>query len=88
MSEMGETLVSMSDGTFAFHGNAEKNDFTNRVRDIIKDGKLARGLMNSNNRTQAAEKVADRVAFLKDILTFTSQKSPVTYPGSYVYLLS
>ena len=65
MSELGESLVSMSDETFAFHVNTEKNDFANWVRDIIGDEKLTRELTKSQNRTQAAQKVAERVDFLK-----------------------
>ena len=65
MSELGEALASMSDETFTFHSNSEKNDFANWVRDIIGDGKLARDLARSQNRAQAAKKVAERVDFLK-----------------------
>jgi hypothetical protein len=55
----------MSDETFAFHVNTEKNDFANWVRGIIGDEKLTRDLTKSQNRTQAAKKVAERVDFLK-----------------------
>jgi len=65
INELGEALASMSDETFAFHSNAEKNDFANWVRDIIGDEKLARDLTKSHNRTQAAKKVVERVDFLK-----------------------
>jgi hypothetical protein len=34
----------MTDEIYAFHANAEKNDFTNWVRDIIKDKRLRRNL--------------------------------------------
>lgn len=65
MSELGEALPSMSDETFVFHSNGEKNDFANWVRDIIGDGKLARDLVRAQNRIQAAKKVAERIDFLK-----------------------
>ena len=65
MLELGEAFANMSDETFVFHSNSEKNDFANWVRDIIKDEKLARDLMNSSDREQAAKRVAERVDYLK-----------------------
>lgn len=64
MKELGEALDTMTDETFAYHSNEQKKDFSNWVRDIIGDGKLARELAQSVSRTQAAKKVAERVAFL------------------------
>ena len=65
MSQLGEALPGMSDETFVFHSNGEKNDFANWVRDVIGDGKLARDLARSQDWTQAAKKVAERIEFLK-----------------------
>ena len=65
MKELTEGLAAMSDETFSYHANPEKNDFANWVRDIIKDEKLARDLMNSSDREQAAKRVAERVDYLK-----------------------
>jgi hypothetical protein len=55
---------SMTDESFDFHANVNKHDFSNWVKDVIKDNKLARDLSNSVNRAQAAESVAERVNFL------------------------
>jgi len=68
MKELGEALTSMADETFAYHSNEERKDFSNWVRDIIRDEKLARDLQKSLNRTQAAKRVAERVAFLSSKL--------------------
>ncbi len=65
IKELAEGLVTMSDEVFAYHANPEKNDFSNWVRDVIKDEKLARDLMNSSDREQAAKRVAERVDYLK-----------------------
>ena len=65
INELGEALASMSDEIFVSHSNTEKNDFANWVRDIIKDEKLARDLMNSSDREQAAKRVAERVDYLR-----------------------
>ena len=64
MGELREALKTMNKDTFAFHVSAQKNDFSNWVRDVIGDQKLARDLDRSSNRTQAVKKVAERVAFL------------------------
>ena len=50
MSELGDALRNISDETFNFHVNSDKNDFSNWVRDVIKDEKLA------NEAMQVAEK--------------------------------
>lgn len=64
MKELAEGLSSMSDETFAYHYNAKKKDFSNWVRDIITDAKLAGDLEMALSRAQAAECVAARLAFL------------------------
>jgi len=64
MKELAEGLVVMSDETFTYHSNSEKQDFSNWVRDVIKDEKLASELATATNRLQAAEYVAARVTFL------------------------
>ena len=64
MKELEEALTSMTDETFAYHSNEAKRDFSNWVKDIIGDGKLARDLAKSQNRSQAAKSVAERIDFL------------------------
>lgn len=65
MKELAEGLAAMSDDIFARHANSEKNDFSNWLRDVIKDNKLAIDLAKSPSRTQAAKKVTDRLSLLK-----------------------
>ena len=64
MKQLGSALNSMTDETYVFHANTEKNDFSNWVRDIIKDGMLANDLQKATNRAQAAKLVASRMAIL------------------------
>ncbi len=64
MQELGDVLNTMSDDTYIFHANTEKNDFTSWVRDIIQDEKLAKDLQKAPNQVQAAKHVASRVAIL------------------------
>jgi len=64
MKEFGDALSAMTHETYVFHANTEKNDFTNWVRDVIKDDILAKDLQKATNRTQAAKLVASRIAIL------------------------
>lgn len=69
VDELREALKTMKKDTFAFHVSAQKNDFSNWVRDVIGDRKLARDLERSPDRAQAAKKVAERVSFLASKLS-------------------
>ena len=69
MKELEEALATMTDETYAFHANAEKNDFTNWVRDVIGDEKLAKDLGKATNRAQATKQATIRVATLTKRLT-------------------
>ncbi|MFA5055977.1 MAG: hypothetical protein WC562_07405 [Dehalococcoidia bacterium] len=62
--ELKEALEFMSDETYAYHASKEKNDFSNWVKDIIGDEKLARDLFKSSNKRQAADYVKTRETFL------------------------
>ena len=64
MKELGDALNTMTDETYVFHANTEKNDFANWARDIIKDEMLAKDLQKAPNRAQAAKLVASRMAIL------------------------
>ncbi len=64
MKELAEGLVKMSDEVFAYHANPEKNDFSNWVRDVLKDEKLASDLAMATSRVRAAGYVATRLTYL------------------------
>jgi hypothetical protein len=64
LGELAEGLRVMSDETFAYHSNPEKHDFSNWVRDVIKDELLAYELASAIDRLQAAEYVAARLALI------------------------
>jgi len=64
VKELRDSLNTMKEETYVFHVNKEKNDFTNWVRDIIKDERLAKDLQKATNRAQAAKLVASRRATL------------------------
>ena len=64
MKDLAEGLVAMSDEVFAYHVNPEKNDFSNWVRDVLKDEKLASDLAIATSKVQAAGHVATRLTYL------------------------
>ena len=64
MKDLAEGLAAMSDDTFAYHTNVERNDFSQWVKDIINDDKLASNLAMSISRAEAAGYVAARLNFL------------------------
>jgi hypothetical protein len=65
LEELGAALEEMSDETFGYHSNEGKTDFSNWVRDVIGDEKLARDLLKATSPAQAAQSVSARVKFLK-----------------------
>ncbi len=64
MSELRDGLEAISDETYYIHANADRNDFSNWVSDIIRDEKLARDLVKAPSRLQAAKSVAARISSL------------------------
>jgi len=69
LSDLRSALNGMSVETFAHHSSEGRNDFANWVRDVIGDKTLARDLGKLLNRTEAAKRVASRVAFLSSKLS-------------------
>lgn len=64
IKELKQALELMSDETYAYHANREKNDFSKWIRDIIGDEKLARDLSKSLDKHQAYDHVKARETFL------------------------
>ena len=65
LEELETALGEMTDETFRYHSNEIKTDFSNWVRDVIGDDKLARDLQKSATRELAARSVAERITWLK-----------------------
>ncbi len=63
--DLANALHNISDDAYSYHVNDSKNDFSNWVRDIFKDEKLANDLNKAANKNQAARIVSDKVAALK-----------------------
>jgi hypothetical protein len=64
VKQLAEGLKSMSDGTYSYHCNMEKNDFYRWVKDVIKDDRLASDLATAITREQALKAVNSRLTAL------------------------
>jgi len=65
LRELGKALNDMSDETFHYHLGEGRNDFSNWVRDVVGDNKLANDLSKAKSRIQAGKAVAQRISFLR-----------------------
>lgn len=68
IEELRDALNNITEELYAYHVNQEKNDFSNWVKDIICDEKLARDLRKATTRTTAATIIVQRYAYLKSKL--------------------
>jgi len=64
LGELEKALSEMSDETFNYHSSEGRNDFSNWVRDVLGDDKLAKDLAKAKSRIQASKAVAQRISFL------------------------
>jgi len=64
LKELRDSLANMSEETYGYHANANKNDFSKWVKDVVGDEKLANELQASTSSEDAAKRVGTRVAAL------------------------
>lgn len=55
--ELNDALQTMTDDTFSYHVNKEKNDFANWIRAVMGSRKLAAELAKAKNRIDASKKI-------------------------------
>lgn len=67
VEQLAEAIKNMDEQTFKHHSNNEKTDFSNWLRDIVGDEKLATDLMKNKSRDSAHKKIRERLALLKRI---------------------
>ncbi|MBN2251144.1 MAG: hypothetical protein JW724_03605 [Candidatus Altiarchaeota archaeon] len=65
MEELPGALENMSDETFAYHLNREKNDFSAWVREVVGDKMLASTLQMVKSRKSATDAIKRRIKQLK-----------------------
>lgn len=60
IQELHSALQKMSEETYKYHANREKNDFANWISDILKDAGLAQRIRTSSSKQEAA-KILEKV---------------------------
>jgi len=65
VEELANVLPEMSNEAFQHHVSNERNDFSNWIKDVIGDQKLANDLLSSKSRDSALKKVRNRVNSLR-----------------------
>ncbi|MEK6984738.1 MAG: DUF5752 family protein [Nanoarchaeota archaeon] len=65
LSELAGYLPEMNEDAFRHHVNSDRNDFSNWIRDVVGDQKLADELSKSRNKDSASKKLRSRLSSLK-----------------------
>jgi hypothetical protein len=65
LHQLAECLAHMTEESYNHHVTLLKNDFSNWVRDVFGDDKLANDLTRCANSDEAAKAVSQRVAWLQ-----------------------
>lgn len=55
LKELSEIMNNMSDDTFNYHVNDQKNDFSNWIKDVHGEEDVASGLLRAKTREEAAD---------------------------------
>jgi len=65
MEDLAAAMEGMSNEAYSYHANNDKNDFSNWVKHVVGDAKLANDLLSSRNKDSALRKVRSRLNSLK-----------------------
>jgi len=65
LHQLSECLDHIREDSYRHHVTQQKNDFSNWVRDVLGDDKLANDLARCTNHAEAVKAVRDRIAWLQ-----------------------
>jgi hypothetical protein len=65
LHQLAECLAHMTEDSYRHHVTPLRNDFSNWVRDVFGDDKLANDLTRCANRAEAVKALRDRIAWLQ-----------------------
>lgn len=68
LTDLAVVLENMGIEHYKHHVNYEKNDFSNWLKDVVKDEILAKDLVHARNKESAIKKVKERIVLLKGML--------------------
>ena len=63
--QLADCLAHMSEDSYQHHVTPLKNDFSNWIRHVFGDDKLANDVTASGNSTEAAKIIRDRIDWLQ-----------------------
>lgn len=63
--QLAECLDHITEDSYRHHTTEVRNDFSNWVRDVFGDDKLANDLGRCSNNAEASKTVRDRIAWLQ-----------------------
>ena len=67
LQELSTALAGMSEETFKYHLNKDKNDFKNWILDVIGDKKLAADISKAMTRGALIKKLNRRISQLESL---------------------
>jgi len=68
IQQLADSLENMSEESYNHHVTLLKNDFSNWIRHVFGDDKLAKDLEQSNNSSEATKVLKDRIVWLQNKL--------------------
>jgi len=72
LKELKNALSKISDETFNYHVNSEKNDFVEWINKVIGDIKLAKSLENVFDKKTTERKIRARITYINKIINKSS----------------
>lgn len=75
LHEVFSAIPYIKDEAFSHHVNGSKNDFSNWVRDVLKDPKLADALSGAKTREKMVAEIGKRIKFLERAIEKASSQN-------------
>ena len=67
LNDLSSALADISEETFIYHVNKEKNDFKNWISEVVGDKKLANGIAKAKSKEHMLNKVNKRINQLESL---------------------
>lgn len=68
IKDLKAELAGMTDDTFRYHVNKERNDFMNWINEVVGDNKLARDISRTKNKKVMTTKISRRISQLTKLV--------------------
>jgi ElaB/YqjD/DUF883 family membrane-anchored ribosome-binding protein len=67
ITELAQKIKQMDEETYIHHANEQRNDFSNWIKDVLKDEELANEIKRSKNKQETANRIDDKIKRLNKI---------------------